>query len=202
MYEPPSSPNQNATAPASQWAPYEQSYFVPPRDDFAPEPLNVPPPPPGRMYGMYRQPPTWQHASMMGLGSSTFEDVVASLLTSWAAIAGGGLVGYFLTGDARGVGGGALAVMGASQIPQMFKAGGLTRLVIAAGAFAGAYWCLSPHSGWLQQRYARNEDEWSYDENEDDEPESSSDDRSEKGAVPSDDPTEPAKSAPWMKPVS
>jgi hypothetical protein len=148
---------------------------------------------------MYRQPPTWQHASIEGLGGVT-TDVLASFLSNLVVIAAGAGLGYFLTGTPKGAGGGALAIVGASQLPHMFKAGGLVRAVIAAASLGGAYWLLADESGLLEQRAMRNAGgEWDYENNDDDDDEPS---REDVGAKPSDDPSEPAKSAPWMKQVA
>lgn len=201
MYEP------QASAPASapsqpdnsaQWAQYEPTAAMPPDDPFGPAPVRsgfAPAPPPGRMYGLYRQPPTWQHATVGGLdGTSTGEVIMASMLQHLAAIAAGAALGYFLTGHAKGAGGGALAVMGAVQLPFIFGTGGLFRAVLAAGGLGGAYWLLKDDSEFMRQRAMAN---WDYDENEgEDEPEEPA------GASPSADPDAPAKSSPWLRPAT
>lgn len=200
MYEPPAAapppPQDNST----QWAQYEPTNAIPPDDPFAPPGGGfMPRPPPGRMYGMYRQPPTWQHASVDGLGAiSTGELLIASVLSQWAAIAAGAAIGYFLTGHAKGAGGGALAVMGVAQIPFVFKEGGLFRAVLALGGLGGAYWLLRDDSEFMRQRAMANEEGWDYDENDgedEDEPES------QEGGRPSSDPKAPAPSSPWLRPA-
>jgi len=193
MYEP---PPVNGPDRSTQWAEYEPTNFVPPQDDFEPMPPNVPGPPPGRHYAMYRQPPTWQHASTAGFGEITAADVISSFMQNLVVIAAGAGIGYFVLETPRGAGGGALAIIGASQLPWVFKPGGLMRAVIAAAAFGGSYWLLAPDSAVMQHRAYSNRD-WDYDENE-------GDDESDEdvGAKPSDDPSKPASSAPWIRQVA
>ena len=198
MYEPPAAASAPPQDNSTQWAQYEPTTAIPPEDVFAPPGAGfVPRPPPGRMYGMYRQPPTWQHASIDGLGGTSTSDLVTSVLSNWAAIAAGAALGYFLTGHAKGAGGGALAVMGVAQLPFIFKEGGLFRAVLAAGGLGGAYFLLRDDSEFMRQRAMANEDGWDYDENEGDEDEP----RSEEGAKPSADPDAPAPSSPWLRPA-
>lgn len=201
MYEPPPATPRNAPpapsgpAPSTQWAEYDSTAFIPPHDDFAPPPMpqGVAMPPPGRSYAMYRQPPSWQHASIAGLGDAT-SDVVTSLLSNLIVIAAGAGLGYFLTGTAKGAGGGALAIVGAVQLPNVFDTGGLTRAAIAAAALGGAYWLLRGDGALMSDYAMRNEDD---DGAFEDEPAG----RDDVGAKPSDDPSKPAQSAPWLRQV-
>jgi len=198
----------------TQWAPYQPASYIPPQDDFAQQPFMASGPPAGRQYFGYRQPPTWQHASIAGLGDVTIGSVFTELFASFAAIGATAGVGYMLAqeGDGlRAAGGAALVTIGALQLPQIPKAGGMTRFLIAAAALAGAYFLLRPMSPVLQSigSYRANDDmdEWEYEGNDDgdsdeeDDPDEGSG-RLEKGAKPSDNPSEPSRSSPWLKEVA
>lgn len=201
--------------PATQWDAYQPTSFIPPEDDYASTPMGVSMPPDGRQYFGYRQPPTWQHASISGLGDVTASSVIGDLLSNWAAIGASAGVGYLLAnqGDQiRSAGGAALVSIGAMQLPQVPKTGGLTRLFIAMAAFAGAYFLLKPMSPVLmslgQGGYRNNPDDESWDEddvyspNDDDESDDDDDEPTGKdGARPSDDPSEPTKTSPWLREV-
>ena len=204
MYEP---PTNAGPGPASQWGPYEPTSFVPPQDDYAPEPSYAPPP--GRHYAQYRQPPTWQHASMRGMGDVSGDlqgaagTLVAAVVQGLAAIVAGGAIGYVLTGNWKGAGGGALAVMGAAQLPYIFT-GGFTRAFIAAGALGGSYYLLrdmSPVLGGEGQAYPNSDEDDDFEENDDeDDDDNSSPPQKEPGGKPSDDPERPAPASPFMRP--
>lgn len=192
----------------TQWAPYQPTSFIPPQDDFAPQPFMSSAPPDGRQYFNYRQPPTWQHASIAGLGDVSVGGIFTELFASFAAIGATAGVGYLLAQEGEGLrtaGGAALVTIGALQLPQIPKAGGMTRFLIAAAALAGAYFLLRPYSQVLQSigSYRPNDDEdWDdYEENEDDDDDDEPE-RLEKGAKPSDSPSEPARSSPWLKEVA
>lgn len=183
----PQRPQQAAPPLASQWAAYEPSQFIPSRDDFAP---NIPAAPAGRVYGMYRQPPSWQHASMagyggQGLGLSSTDLVMKSLASSALGIGAAAVVAYVLTGSGRAAAGGAAAVIGASQIPQLTSGDFLTRAALALGGLGAAYWLLHP---MMQVWVTPNEDD-------------GDDEAASAGASVPEEPEEPKKATPWLREV-
>lgn len=234
MYEPPPAPTQPIPGPGVQTGPmpeagprgssqyeyYEPAAFVPPQDDYATSPPWVSAPPAGRHYGMYRQMPTWQHASIEGLGQSdALSSLWQSLATNLVAIAAGAGIAYYITADPKTAAAGALAMIGAVQLPNMLSGNVMVRALIIAGSWGGAYYLTRDRSGLLEKMARRNALERAYanegdedDEEDDDEDEDESvfdenedDDEAEPGnghgGRPSPDPYEPAKSAPWMRPV-
>jgi hypothetical protein len=194
MYEPP--PISNA-----QWSADQPGEGVS-SDPFA---NASPPPPAGRQYVMYRQPPSVQHASIMqGFGGFTAADALASLVSNATMIAAGALVGYLFTGTWKGAVGGGAAVSGAAQLPFILRPGGLMRAGMAAAGLGIAYWCLKNEAPVLQQWATRNgedddEDDEDFDRNDD---EDDDEPVGDEGAQPSADTREPAKSAPWMHEVT
>jgi hypothetical protein len=181
MYEPEAQDN------SGQWAPYDNTAAIPPEDDFAPDPPGVSQPPPGRTYGMYRQQPTWQHASLQGVEGAQIQ--VGGLLQGVAAIAGGAILGYGLTGSPKVAAGSALGMIGLLQVPTVIG-GHFLRSAVGVAAVVGAYFLMRDELEGFDGVFQPNDgyDDEDYDEDEDDE-----------GAAPEGD---PERSSPWMKDAS
>ena len=137
MYEPDAPPASDATS--TQWAPYDHTAFIPPVDDFDPQPVGVSEPPAGRQYGMYRQDPTWQHASLAG--TEGMQVNLAGLLQGLGAIAVATALGYGLTGNVKVAAGAGLGMAGVLQLPSLLKAE-FFRAMIGGLMIGGAYWIL------------------------------------------------------------
>jgi len=186
MYEP-------DDPPSAQWAPYNNTQAIPPQDDYAPQPDGVSAPPAGRTYGMYRQPPTWQHASLAGSDVASAASVVSSTLQGIAAIAGGAVLGYGLTQNPKAAIGGGLGMLGLLQIPTIAR-GEIVRSLVGIVAVVGAYFLLRDELTGFEG-FLPNSDE--DDDFEDDDDEDYEDDDG-----PDEPSGRPERSSPWMKDAS
>jgi len=113
--------------PEGQWDHYDDT-TLPPSPEFIP-----PATPAGRQYMAYRQPPTWQHASIAGLGDAS---AILQAASGFAQIAAGAGIGYWFTREWRGAAAGGLAVFSAGQIVKMNS----SQLLIGLAALGGAYY--------------------------------------------------------------
>jgi len=141
---------------------------------------------------MYRQQPTWQHASMQGLDMPQAVPWT-ELIQGLTAIAAGAGIGYALTASPKAAAGAGIAMLGVLQLPLLLT-GNLVRPLIGAAAIAGAYFLTKDE----MQAFVPNEDdegneEDEYEPNDDDDDDDDEDDGPPKG------PSDPAKSSPWMK---
>ena len=136
------------------------------------------------------------------------EDLERRLFTRRQVVKGGGAaagaVGYLLTDNWKGGAGAGLAVLGAVQLPYVLKEGGLTRLVIGAAAFAGAYMVLkdiSPMLGGQSSAWPNEyDDDFEENEEDDDDLDEAKPGRNKAGAKASDDPDRPSAASPFMRP--
>ena len=144
--------NTSSVGTQSTYAPNDAQADVGPVQPSAP----YQPEPPSHHYYQYRQPPTWQHASIAGFGDSTVGGLISDVTSGLFQILAGGALGYLLGGRTVSAGAaGALAILGAAQVSRIPQAGGTTRLFVAAGAFGGAYYLLrSQMAGGYAEAYA------------------------------------------------
>lgn len=215
MYEPDAPPASDATS--SQWAPYDNTAFIPPVDDFDPQPMGVSEPPSGRQYGMYRQPPTWQHASLAGEQQGP-QINVAALLQGFSAIAVAVALGYGLTGKPIVAAGAGVGMAGALQLPSILQ-GQFFRAMIGGALMAGAYWLVRDEMPGFSSGGARanfdgydenegddeDDDDFEDDEDDDFEPNDDDEDDGDDGdeeddeGEGEDDEGEVSASSPWMR---
>lgn len=198
MYEPDADPPGNDNS--AQWAPYDNTAFIPPQDDFAVDPPGISQPPPGRQYGMYRQQPTWQHASLEGVPEGTVK--WTELIQGLTAILAGAGLGYALTASPKAAAGSGIAMLGALQLP-LILTGNIVRPLIGAAAIAGAYFLAKddlevlalPNGEW-------DDEDDDYEQNDHDDDDGDDDDEDEVDSEVPKGPVDPAASSPWMKHTS
>lgn len=196
MYEPDMPPGQEMS---SQWDAYDNTSFPP-----SPGPSERPQAfaPPGRQYAMYRQQPTWQHASLMGV-EPTAPSLLELALTGMTAIAASAAIGYAFTGSARASAGSALAMMGVLQIPAIFS-GSLLRPAVGVAAIAGAYYLSRDFLNASSTPNWEEDDEEDDEEDEEDDAVEARDAKSkahDQPAVPPKANSEPAPASPWVRPI-
>jgi hypothetical protein len=154
---------------------------------------------------MYRQQPTWQHASMQGFDMPQAVPWT-ELIQGLTAIAAGAGIGYALTASPKAAAGAGIAMLGVLQLPLLLT-GNLVRPLIGAAAIAGAYFLAKDEL----QGFVPNEDdeddeddevdeEDEYEPNDDDDEDDDEEDEGDDG--PPKGPSDPAKSSPWMKQAS
>lgn len=169
--------------PDGQWDHYDDS-TLPPEPPVAPMP-----PPPGRQYYGYRQPPTWQHASIAGVdGLGGVFSTSPSALAGLAHVAAGAGLGYLFTKNWQGATAGGLAVLGAGQLPSFSDS---KRLLFGLACLGGAYYLIRREVA-LPFFAAPNEDG----ADEEEEFEEVPDEDEEEDAVAA--PQKPSVNTPWM----
>jgi len=101
--------------------------------------------PPGRVMIQDSRPPTWQGATLRGLGSDAQSGAILQLVANLLSVATAGAAAYYVTGSAKAAAGVSAATWGAAHLPHAIS--DKRRLLYALPAIAAGAGLLWWHKG-------------------------------------------------------